>query len=232
MNDNFLMIDNNFFIPSEKTGHTIFKRIGHEGFTLYTYFQLQTKKDNRARTTLKIIHNDFKNVKGFKDIRTLKRFILNLKTNKFIKCEELSENTKANDVLVISVRKPKYKNGFSMISNNLFLNEVETINTLGFGLYCLLFKNHNTTYGDGVQGGFASCTEEYMSLILDTGITQVKKTLKILEQRKLIQIIHQKPNTTIDKYGNQIIQYFPNHYIVYAKIYPDNKYFIHKSNKE
>lgn len=223
----FISIDNDLF-KLEEGNITIFNKINTEGFTLYSALLLLQGQNSFVVTNIKMIR-DFVNCKGLKDKRTILKYLMALKRNKLIQCKALNNKTGINTSLIIEVRKNEGKE-FTSISNDLFKDKISKIGHIGWSLYCLLYKNHNINFGNQTGGnyGFANCSEGYMSLIINRGTTVIKEHLKILSKQHLIKIIPQDPIVNIKADGTEEYKYIPNHYIVSAKVYNDNKYYIGK----
>ena len=277
-NKTFIKIPNSLFTIEknelgEEIGVTIFKQIGTEGFTIWSYLLFTQGNQVSAQTSVKRIGSFLNRNKesrskyiaknGLNDYRSIKKYLNVLlkmdmiKLEQFINEEEkdlkqlLGEeinnnyftNIRADEELFIEVNPLDDGKGFSIISSQLFFDYVHKIGHIGWSIYCLLFKNHNINYGNQDDDpytmknyGFANCSEEYISKILDRSRKTISEYIsenKII-QTSLVRIFEQKDREWINnKTGLTEFKYMPNHYVVHAKYNPEDKYYIETNqNKE
>lgn len=193
---------------------------------------------------------------GLNDTRTIKKYLNILLKMKMIKFEQFIDeeeielfgeaisndftNIRSDEELFIEVNPMDDGNGFSIISSQLFFDFVHKIGHIGWSIYCLLFKNHNLNFGNTNDDeysmknyGFATCSEEYISKIIDRNKSTISKYITNLIPSTLIKVLPQGSTEWYDyKTGETIQTYMPNHYIVLAKYNPENKYYIETKSKE
>ena len=258
--NNFFTIEKNEF--SEEIEISKFKQFGTEGFTIWTYLLYTQGNQVSAQTSIKRIQSflnrnmDSRGKKaknGLTDARTIKKYLNVLLKMDMIKIEEFIdddpdeevkeqpknnyfENIRADEELFIEVNPMDDGNGFSAISTQLFYDYVHKIGHIGWSIYCLLFKNHNTGFGntDETYGncGFASCSEEYIANILGINKSTVSDYITNQIPKKLVKVQSQPTTTYYDFQKNkEITKYMPNHYIVLAKGDSENKYYINNVKK-
>lgn len=264
-NKTFIKIPNSLFTIErnefgEEIGISIFKQIGTEGFTIWTYLLYTQGNQVSAQTTIKRINsflNRNKNTRnkksknGLNDTRTIKKYLnVLLKINmitveQFIDEDEMElfgeqistidfTNTRADEELFIQVNNMDDGNGFSIISLQLYFDYIHKIGHIGWSIYCLLFKNHNVNFGNTNDDeysmknyGFATCSEEYISKILNRNRSTISEYITNVIPDTLIKTLPQESTTWDDfKTDTKIQTYMPNHYIVRAKYDPENKYYI------
>lgn len=233
-NDKFIQISHSFFKQEENI--TSFYEIGTEGFAIYCYLLLMQGNSSVAQISIKMIR-DFlnrdvtkkkKTIEGLSDKRTILKYLIALQRVGLIEGLDkvIDKNIHLNDTLLIRVVKDT-TNGWSGISENLFIENIHKLGHIGWSLYCLLFKLHNMSFG-GQAGnyGFANPSEKYMGEVLNRHENTIKAYLPLLEKYHLVKIIPQEVQAYVNPNGETEYKYMPNHYIVKAKAYPDDKYFI------
>ncbi|WP_088185855.1 hypothetical protein [Desulfosporosinus sp. FKA] len=246
----FIKIDNQLF----KLNNEYFKRISTESFAIYCYIimkigpnsfvdlsikQIQqfletkidydlTIKDKKDKTDKKINVK----VKNLNDTRTVKKHLDNLVSQEFIVADKDIKIVNVGDFIIFSLNEELFKqedeektSGFTPINVDLFKDEIKNIGCTGWTILCLLTNLFNPNFGQESCEGFANPSEEYISKVLDVGLTTTKKYLKILEKKKLIKIEEQPSIKVINKYGEETDQYLPNHYIVKNRLI-GNKYYL------
>lgn len=275
-NKSFIKIPNSLFtIPKneygEEMGSTIFKQIGTEGFTIWSYLLYTQGIQISAQTNVKRIigflnRNNNKNTStkkskdksknGLNDPRTIKKYLNILYKAKMIILEQFEDdeinndtnnipnnsyftNIRSDEELFIQVNDMDDGNGFSIISSQLFFDYIHKIGHIGWSIYCLLFKNHNINFGNTdpdneymtgyANYGFANCSEEYISKILNRSRATISKYINKNKYipNELVKIdVQGKVKYTNQRTDEEIEVYVPNHYIVHAKYEPENKYYI------
>lgn len=264
MSSQFIKISNDFFKP-EKTN--LFKRIGTEGFLLYTYLLYQQGMNLTLNTTLKIIqssinkdytkrqsvkYNNNKHCKisclkekdtiiNYLDILQINNLIIlhNIDDIKNYIHEKLNKEFKmnlinVNQTMIIECLHPSDVSGnFTSIPSNLCRDYIHRVGHIGWSILCLLSNLHNYTYGNQEDYGFANPSEDYISDVVHKGTSAIKAYLPLLERLKLIKIYPQPPITITNQYGDDEIEYTPNHYVVKWKNPDvDNEYFVETRKKE
>jgi len=208
---------------------------------------------NRNKNTRKI-----KSKNGLSDARTIKKYLDILHKMNMIKVEEFIDeednesnqplqqinnyftDIRADDELFLQVNDMDNGKGFSMISSQLFFDYIHKIGHIGWSIYCLLFKNHNLNFGNTDEDnytmknyGFATCTEDYISKLLNRSKANISEYITKHIPSTLIKILPQKSTEWYDHKTDTTVQtYMPNHYIVHAKYNPENKYYIETKSKE
>jgi hypothetical protein len=235
----FIKVDNRFFEIDKDLDITKFYFIGTEGFTIYCYLLMMESGYDFAQVNIKMIKEFLnrkingrkKSTEGLRDKRTILKYLIALKRQKYVECEELNEKTKLNDILMIKVNNTCNKEqgkGWSGISTELFSDYIHKLGHIGWSIYCLLFKNHNVNAGNPAPSnlGFAFPTEEYMGKMLNRHENTIKQYIPLLKKYKLVEVEPQKPNIYTVPNGTERIKYMPNHYIVKAKVDRFNKYYV------
>lgn len=211
-NKTFIKIPNNFFTIDknefgEEVGVSKFKQFGTEGFTIWSYLLLIQGNQICARTDIKEIIECFNENKGTRkkkaknglsDARTIKKYLDILIKMKMIGCKQLDCEEYSNSCLKVRVDEKLFitvnplvdeKEGFSAISAQLFFDNIHKIGHIGWSIYCLLFKNHNITFGntEEIYGncGFASCSEEYISKIINRSRSTVSEYINDFPQTRV-----------------------------------------------
>ena len=225
----FIMIDNMLFNIDEQ----YFEKIGTEGFYIYCFLKYQKGQKVCAEVSIKMIQSfiageyDF----GFKDTRSIKKYLEALIRNKFISIDEDKKiaDIKINDIFDIYISDDC--KSFTPVSCEMFKIEIRYIGCNGWALLCLLTFLFNKNYGSHTCEGFANPSQEYMSNLLNIHENTIKKYSDILEKNKLIKVKPQEPQKIIDKNGMEKDKYLPNHYIVRNRLL-DQKYYIPFNTKK
>lgn len=182
INKTFIKIPNSLFTIEkneigEEVGVSIFKQIGTEGFTIWSYLLYTQGNQVSAQTNVKRISSF-------------------LNRNKETRSKYIAKNG-LNDARSIK----KYLN----------------------------FGNQDNDPYNMKNYGFANCSEEYISKILDRSRKTISEYISEnnIIQTSLVKIIPQENQEWYDHKTNTNVQkYMPNHYIVHAKYNPENKYYI------
>jgi hypothetical protein len=232
----FIALDNNFFNINKRW----FNAIKTEGFTIYSY--LLAIQGNRSfgkasindlistfnvdydnRPSVKYSESKINKISTIKDKRVLIKYIKLLETNKLISLVgEIPKSNNANFTFKCIANK---EDGFTPISDELFIDYISKIGYIGWSILCLLTNLHNNTFGGVGCCGFCNPSEEYISKILKKDIKTIQCYLKLLEKLKLIKIENQTPIFTglYSSSGKEIYEFITNHYIVKNRL-SDNKY--------
>lgn len=263
-NKTFIKIPHNLFTieknqMGEPVGVSKLKQLGTEGFTIWSYLLLIQGNQVVARTDIKeiiAIFNENKGTRkakaknGLSDARTVKKYLNILIKMEMIQCEQFDGklirlvieegsndfvNVRADDKLFISVNPMDDGKGFSAISAQLFFDNVKKMGHIGWSIYCLLYKNHNTGFGNTEESygncGFASCSEEYIANIISRNKSTVSEYIHKFP-KGLMKIMPQESTTWYDFHREiDVVTYMPNHYVVYAKGDTENKYYINNAKK-
>lgn len=253
MSNQFIKINNEFFKGKDENGINTFLKIGTEGFTLYTYFLYQQGINQSCNINIRMIQSflcrdyedrpelEYKNKKDtkckiscIKDRKTILHYIECLYKNKFIVIHNIDDILKGiksfggigiNEILIISCNGiPNDK--YTIIPNDLYFDYIHKIGHIGWSLLTILSNLHNASFGGEYSYGFAYPKEEYLSEIINKGLTTTKQYLYLLGKQKLIKIEPQPTIIIETSHGDEYI-YTRNHYIVKWKI-PDNEYYIEK----
>lgn len=238
MENKFLIIPNKFFEENKESGVTPFYQVGTEGFTIWTYLLMTQGNGVTAQTSIKRIkaflnrnkdtRSKHKAKKGLSDARTIKKYLLGLQRIHIIEIDiEIIENARADDELFIKVDNWLSKNeGFSRVSIDLFFDYIPKWGHIGWSIYCLLFRLHNNTFGGNTSAGFANPSRDYIGKILNRHETTIS------------EYINKFNNSTVKVEQQECLTYFnaiknreeqkqeANHYIVWAKADPNNKYYV------
>lgn len=213
----------------------------------------------------------FKNEKGLKDARTIKKYLVALIVMNLIRVhdeifDELEEEynklqqassqedynelekeflvkkhkiatnyikkLRADSELIISVNNCDDKEGFEIISTELFTDYVHKIGHVNWSIFCLLYKLHNINFGNQCGGqGFANPSRLYIADVLNLSERTVAEHIQNLptalikvEQQPCICILNAKTGKEEQKQES-------NHYIVYPKVDSSNKYYIDTTSK-
>lgn len=240
-NKTFLRIPNKFFTMDKDTGITIFHQIGTQGFTIWSYLLMTQGSQPVAQTSIKRIRTFFYRNKGTKkkqaknglsDARTIKKYLNALVKVNMIECEQLeNENLRADDELFIKVNICLEDGEYhSQISTEFFTDKVHIYGHIGWSIYCILFKNHNESFGNQMAGnyGFANCSEDHIGDIIDVKRQAISEYIQLFNKGDVK--VEQQPCVTYynAKTGKNEQKYMPNHYIVWAKADTDNKYYVEK----
>lgn len=248
-NKTFLKIPNSFFTIEkndlgEEIGISKITEIGTEGFTIWCYLLMTQGNQVAAQTSIKAIKeflNRFKGTRkkqapnGLNDTRTIKKYLNILLKKEMIDCGEQwigFNKMRADDALFIITKDmcPEGE-GFSSISTQLFYDIIPKIGHIGWSIYCILYKNHNVTFGNQEPGnyGFANCSEEYIGKIINRNKSTISKYIEKFPAT-VVKTLPQKCTTIYNpKKDKEEQKYMPNHYIVYPKIDSGNKYYIGKA---
>ena len=247
MANQFLKINNEFLKGRDKDDINIFRKIGTEGFTLYSYFLYVQGNNESANVSIKNIQSflcryydkrpslNYKNrqckIGNLKSKQTILLYINALIKNKLITIHNLEdlithykkfESININETFIISCNAiPDEK--YTLIPCNLFLNYIHKIGHIGWSLLSILSNLYNDSYGNKYSNGFANPSEEYLSKTINKGLTTVKAYLHLLEQLKLIKI-EQQDNIYIETPHGTEVTYTPNHYITRWKLSDDKNY--------
>jgi hypothetical protein len=264
-NKTFIRIPHNFFEINEEVKITLFHQIGTEGFTIWCYMLMRQGNQTSTEINIKRIktflnrdtRSKFKAKKGLNDARTIKKYIVALIRMQLIKINDdvfeefdnvsdeeknkiisnFMEGLRADDELLITVdNRIGEKDGFSCISVQLFEDWVHKIGHIGWSVYCMLFKSHNTTFGNQSAGnfGFANPSRLYIALILNRSERTIADYInnEIHMPCQLVKVIQQPCVTFYNAVsGNMEQKQEANHYIVNAKIDSGNKYYIDVTKK-
>jgi len=246
VNKNFVRIKNEFLDNTEDDN--IFVRVGTEGMLLYTYFRYIAGNNDTFQVSIKMIHQfinrDYANrpdiiyskkkvykIGLLQDKKTIVKYIKALEKEKLIIIKN-DTKYKLNDFMLIELVETEYIKGFTAVSNELFIKYIPKIGHIGWSLLLILTKLFNNTYGGTGCEGFANPSEAYLSRIIKRDIETVRAYLYLLQKQKLIKIELQPViQKGTDKYGKNIFEYTPNHYIVKNKLI-DNKYYLFMVKKE
>ena len=246
---NQLIKINNIFLKTREDDINIFRRIGTEGFTLYTYFLYEQSNNNSVNISIKMIQTfltrnydkrpmlDYKKrqcqIGVLKSKPTIILYIKALLKNDFITIKNLDDIYKKhnnnldsiniNEILIISCNNIT-NNKFTLIPSNLFLDYIHRIGHIGWSLLVILSNLHNESFGGEQSCGFANPSQEYLSNTINKGTTAIKAYLCLLEKLRLIKIEPQEKITINTPHG-QVDTYLANHYIVKWKL-TENKYYI------
>jgi hypothetical protein len=147
-----------------------------------------------------------------------------------IECEQIKNfnEIRADDEFCVKVNDC-CDNGFSSISTQLFEDYICKLGHVGWSLYCMLYQYHNESFGNKQSWGFSTCSEEFMSNILNRNKNTISKYVNEFKDnyKKLIKVESQDPvliyNSRTQKDEKQ---YMPNHYCVLAKCDYNNKYYV------
>jgi hypothetical protein len=249
MGKSFMKINNQFFSKEQINEFTYIKV---EGFLLYSYLlyeqsnretvtatirQIQAflNRDYDKRPSVKYDENKSSKISCLKDKKTIMRYLKILEQRELIKIynkESIEDKININNPIIIKCLYEDFTKGFTIISNELFVDKIHKIGSTGWAILCLLTNLHNNTYGGKYSQGFCNPSQAYIKNILKCGLNAVKGYTTLLEKQHLIKIEEQdKIEKGIDVYGNTIYEYTPNHYIVKNKDI-ENKYYIEfKNNK-
>lgn len=229
----FVKVSYRFYKIGGEDSIEMMDRINTQGFTLYNVLSMLQANSFVLTTSIKLIR-DFCKIEGLMDKRVIQNYLLALKRNQLIECEELTKDTKLNDTLIIKVLPYMDTNNdgmdinYSQISCALICDKLSKIGHIGFSIYCFLHKNHNKTFGNQMDGnyGFANPSREYIANALCISIDSVKKYCRILEDEKLIKIEEQPKTQFENSRGCLEWRQNSNHYFVKSKYDTENKYYI------
>lgn len=235
--DKFVRVPHSFYTPKENRGYkTIIEIIGDVKFSLWFILQMKSVQMNMSDYVpiqISQISKEFSYLKGFKKPADIRTNLCHLKKIELIECDQLDNKTKPSELIMIKVNTEKYqksldKEGFSPININIFLKKAEKINTIGFMIYCLIFKNHNINLGGFCGNGYAEMSHEYIGRIL--GIKKrdtIRKYIALIESCKgIMKVIPQESYETTNEFGELVRVYSPNRYYVAPKVDSANTYYI------
>lgn len=238
MENKFLMIPHKFFEEIEGVGVTPFYQIGTEGFTVWSYLLMTQGSGVIAQTSIKRIkaflnrgkesNSKQKSKKGLSDARTIKKYLKALQRIDAIEIDiGTIENARADEELFIKVNSCLNENeGFSRISTQLFFDYVHKWGHIGWSIYCLLYKLHNSTFGSDTSFGFANPSREFIGKIIKRHESTISEYVNSFP-KSVVKVEQQECLTYFNAIKNQEEQkQESNHYIVWAKVDPSNKYYV------
>lgn len=230
MLQSFIKISNNFF--DSKEGENMIKRIGHIGFTMYSYLLIEKQNKSCISISIKTI----KETLNIKDTRTILTYLNILTKENIITIGNKSSESKikVNDILRIQFNTewsdPKH---YTIMSEELFNDKIQEMKSTGWILLCLLSKLHNYRYGTEddnhtlyLTGYSCPSMEIIMNQLGIYSKSTVNEYIILLENLQLISVIR---TTRVDEFKNKIEKQEykkPNNkYIVNSRI-PKEEYFI------
>jgi len=240
------MIDNNMLMDNDN--FNTFEKIGTEGFALYCYLLTQQGQRNYSQMTLKMISTFMdREVKNPKDLnynknkvckvgnlkskKMILRYLNLLNEYKLIKFDK-SINYGINDIIIIKTLRIESEDGFTMISEELFIDYIHKIGHIGWSLLYILTRLHNDGFGSISCEGFANPSEEYLKSIIKKDVKTISAYLYMLQSYKLITIEKNNPIFKgTNNHGVEIFDFIPNNYVVKNRLV-DNKYYVEKINKK
>lgn len=159
------------------------------GFYILTYLLYKADGTNNLNITKANISDYLKIV----DIRTVTKYLLLLKKNNLISCEEDIVKNNKNSLLEISLKQyTDIDGGYELIPSEIFINYKDTISDKGWLILCLLTKMANFNLGSGSGLAYANISRETISKQIGLDRKTVTIYTNILKKEKLIQIIPRK----------------------------------------
>jgi len=247
---NFIMMDNDTLTNTDK--FNTFEKIGTEGFALYCYLLTQQGQKTYSQITIKMIStfmdrevdkpkeliynkNKVCNVGKLKSKKMIIRYLNLLNEYKLIIFDK-SINYGINSIIIIKTVRVTDEQieeyGFTMISEELFVDYIHKIGHIGWSLLYILTRLHNDGYGSISCEGFANPSEEYLKSIIKKDVKTISAYLYMLKKYKLITI---EKNAPVFKgknnHGVEIFDFIPNNYVVKNRLV-DTKYYIEKIDKK
>lgn len=236
----FIQISNDFF-NLDKNGLSIFHRIGTEGFTIFCVLLFLKKNTTTAVVTIKMLQaflnrdvtKKKKATEGLSDKRTIVKYLIALQRVGLIEKLDnpITNKIKLNEVMLLKFNYD-VADSWSGINEKLLIDFVHKLGHIGWSIYCLLFRLHNTNFGGQVgNDGFANPSEKYMGEVLNRHESTIKNYIPLLERYYLVKIMPQPHAEYVQENGDVVFKYTPNHYYVRAKVQSDNKYYIEFNKK-
>lgn len=139
------------------------------------------------------------------------------------------KDVRADAEIIVSVNNCiNEKEGFEIISTELFTNYIHKIGHVDWSIFCLLYKLHNINFGGQQSGslGFANPSRLYIAQVLNISERTVAKHIQNLPAY-LVKVEQQPCICLLNAItGKEEQKQEPNHYIVYPKVDSGNKYYI------
>lgn len=225
MAQKFVRVPNDWF--QEINGERTFaSTLGVNNFTMWFALNIVSANMNMSNTIrcqIKEIEKEMSGIKGFSKTQYIRKSLLRLQEFGLIKSNNLTSKSKPMDLLNIELCELSYSNGFSCISTNLYEDKILKIQPNGLIIFCLLFKNHNTGFGDNTCNGHVEITRESISRF--TGIKSVKTITDVINSIKRSKSLIRIEQHKIKSIDGET-KYMPNRYQVLPKFDTMNKYYI------